>query len=261
MDAVPVTVDTLVDSAVALSLEAQTAFAETYAGLSWRAELTDEPRFWFEREPAPTFRPHFIGSTSDRAGTWLWGWENVNGFGAEVVAAAERVRAVAVEHGLAELLSARVPSAPGDTAVPHRHLLVAQAVTGIPTYYRAPFGTGTFCWLLVDNPAEFRLPPATAVSAAGALARAAGSGMVTHGSFAVAEYARRREGVVLRSADPRVAVLDTDSGSVEVTFDELGRIAGVAAEQSEDGAVRPPTGDGRRGLLRRRAGRGDDSSV
>ncbi|QCB93028.1 DUF6882 domain-containing protein [Cellulomonas shaoxiangyii] len=227
----------LVDSVLAIATEAQKAFAATYEDFDWRADLGDDPCFWFEREPPAEFRPHVVGSTSERLGTWLWAWQNVNGFPADLVATAGAVRGWAQQHDVPELLVPEVPTHGADgTPVATRHVLLAEAVSGIYTHYRAPYGAGTHVWFLLDAPQEFALPPATALSTATALTAAAATGLVEDGVTAVAGYAARRDGVELLEQEAHRLLLGTTTDRVEVQIDELGRIAHIATDPGAGGA-------------------------
>lgn len=96
----------LVDRTTILSVEAQTEFIARYSRFAVAVDPTAPPVFWFQREPAAVFRPHFIGSSSPLTHTWLWVWENINNFPDSVNAVARHVREVGKRLGAAELTTA-----------------------------------------------------------------------------------------------------------------------------------------------------------
>lgn len=246
-------IDQLVDQAFVLATEAQTRFAEQYGSYSWRADLGDDnPVFWFEREPEPAiFRPHFIGSTSGVSNTWLWGWDNINGFPDAAVEVVAQLRGIAEQLGDPELTTAKLPlesDAREAEGFPehdeYSYVYAAMAVSGlkIPVFYRAPSGPeGSYAWFVLDNAAEFTLADATPIDMTGAITQALETGRLTDHRLAVESYAQRRSGVTLVEGDSAdgggsALTLSTASGDVTVTFDDenrVVRISGTARAQAE----------------------------
>lgn len=231
----------LVNHVAILALEAQARFAETYADYNWRADLTEPPVFWFEREPKAIFRPHVIGTTSGQSDTWLWAWENVNNFPDSVVEVANAVKAIGEQLGARDLTTAEQPldadarqteglgSGPGLWEVPAQTLTFAAASVGglrVPVFYRAPTGGGSFVWFLLDNEAEFTLPQPTALATATAIGEALSSGHLTDHKAGLRAYAQRRAGVRLdEGAD--TWTLHTADGAVAIAFDDQDRIVRI----------------------------------
>ncbi len=227
----------LVDHTIILSIEAQTEFSARYTGLPWRVDLTEPPVFWFQREPAPMFRPHFIGSTSPRSNTWLWGWENINQFPDSVISVARHVREIGDRLGSAELTTAyqnlhsaeRVYDGLIARGIPEGvFVYCAQALSGLaaPVYYRGPVTNG-HSWFLLDNPAEFSLPTPTPKATTAAIMRALNTGDVTDHRLAVTSYAQRRQGISLVDSEPDRVVLRATGGYLGVRFDAIGRITEI----------------------------------
>ncbi len=52
------------------------------------------------------YQLQFIGSESSESNTWLWGWENINGFPKEVILLAEQMKVIAEEWRLKPMQSA-----------------------------------------------------------------------------------------------------------------------------------------------------------
>ncbi|MFT3717078.1 MAG: hypothetical protein QM774_14355 [Gordonia sp. (in: high G+C Gram-positive bacteria)] len=227
----------LIDHVVVLSSEAQTAFLDRYQGRDWRVDLNDPAVFWFTGDVPAKFRPHYIGSTSSETNTWMWGWNNINGFPDDVVDAAQRVHAVGEQLGLIELTTARQSLDPAERVgegLPARDradytfVLCAQAVAGlrVPVYYSAPSGTGR-AWFLLDNEAEFTLAPPSALSVAQAVIQAVESGFATDHRLAVTAYAERRDGVTISSLTADRIVVAAGDGDVVIDFDAEGRCARI----------------------------------
>lgn len=194
--------------------------------MSWRVDLAEPPVFWFERDPAAVFRPHFIGSSSAVTNTWLWGWENINKFPEPVVSLARHVREVGARLGAAELTTAYQNLHPAERVyegliargMPEAvFVYCAQALSELPApvYYRAPNGNG-HSWFLLDNPNEFSLPWPTVVSAAAAMMRALQTGDITNHRLAVTAYAQRRQGLSLQSAGADRMIVGAPDGQVVI---------------------------------------------
>lgn len=228
----------LVDHIIVFSFEIQTAFADRYAGLNWRADLKEPATFWFEREPVAVFRPHFLGTSSGNSYTWLWGWENINGFPDAVVETARAVHAWGKQLGCAELLTAEQPLEEeprrdlGLTSVgaPDQALVFAAATLSglaLPTYYRAPTGGDSYAWFLLDNAEEFVLPSASTVTTASAISQAVASGYLSNARTALRGYGDRRDGVEI-SDDGDAMLVSANDGELRIEFDALGRVSHIA---------------------------------
>lgn len=219
----------LEDSVVVIAHESQSAFAERYAGLSWRVDLASSPAaFWFEREPEARFRAGFIGSVSGQSNTWLWGWENVNGFPAVAVSLAAAVREFGERTGVPLLTTAKLDLGEQGDALVHSLLRAAMALSDIYTYYRPPTSPGSYAWLLVDNPEEFALAAPSPVVIARTLTELLGAGLLGRPRTALAGYAERRDGVELVE-EPGAVVLRMAAGALTVRFDDADRITKLEA--------------------------------
>ncbi|MFL0289170.1 DUF6882 domain-containing protein [Mycobacterium sp. SMC-21] len=242
----------LVDHTLILSIEAQTELIARYSGLSWRVDLSEPPVFWFEREPAAVFRPHFIGSTSTRTNTWLWAWENINDFPDSVVSLAQYVREAGERLGAAELTTAYQNLQPAERVyegliargMPEAvYVYCAQALSELPApvYYRAPNGNG-YSWFLLDNPDEFSMPTAAAVSTTAAITRALRTGDITDHRLAVTAYAQRRQGISLEIPGHDRMVLQAPDGQVVIGIDEGGRITTIVSDPGGQKGPSTPAG-------------------
>lgn len=121
------------------AMMAQSAAAEfVVRGRSWNADLRGGTLQFGD----DTFPAQFLGSESQTAGSWLWGWENVNDLPDEVVAAAGALRTWGEANGLVALTEAEQPL----TAEVNAHTLgmIACGLSAEPVcYYRGPFDGGS----------------------------------------------------------------------------------------------------------------------
>lgn len=169
-------------------------------------------------------RAHFVGSASPQDGTWLWAWENVNGFPAPFVRQARRVRELGEREGIPQLATATLPLTP---ALPVRLLGAVAALTGLTAAHPVPTGNGDAeAWLLLDD-AELALPAPTVASTLGLLtaALADDAGPVDH-RRALTGWTRLRDVDAVPVSDDVVELALTD-GPLQVRFDAARRIAGL----------------------------------
>ncbi|MCA4994375.1 hypothetical protein HWD35_06610 [Tsukamurella tyrosinosolvens] len=229
----------LADQTTVLAEEAQELFAEKYAAYPWQVDLSGTPRFWFEREPIAEFRAHFIGSVSEYSNTWMWGWENINGYPEEAVALSTSVRDAGERLDCPEFTTTVLPLDPrerSDAGLPAREHAVydyvhaAMALTDLvePVYYRGSNGNGGYAWFVLENRAEFHLPPASIMSAVGILTRITAAGLVADPHLATWAYAVRREGLTIEQTGTDM-ILTAQDGSATVSFDDRGRLARIDA--------------------------------
>lgn len=175
--------------------------------------------------PPVVLTAHLLGSAAPGPGTWLWAWENINGFPDEVVAYAQHVRDFGERFGLAEITGARQPlqSSPREDA--RHYAALAATVCGGMTTYTCEIGGGTVVALLLDGP-EVTLPAPSAVRATTLLPEVAAAGVVVDWRRAVESYGRMRGFGVEEGAGE--TTLRAADGAVVVAFDDLGRLSKVS---------------------------------
>lgn len=168
-------------------------------------------------------RAHFIGTSSPDDGTWLWGWDNINGFPPAFVKQSERVRVLGERYAIPEFTRRTLPLT--EDLAP-TILRAVKAVTGVTAHFSAPTGNGaTRAWLLLDDPV-LALPRPTVVRAVAVVTSAlASTGPIDH-RRALTAWTEQR-GVGLADAGDDVVELTLDDGSLQVRFDPSGRIAGL----------------------------------
>ncbi|GAA1808941.1 MULTISPECIES: DUF6882 domain-containing protein [Brevibacterium] len=216
------TLQDLVNRAVFLSTEMQTHFGSVIAGAAWEVDFSADPTLTFDvegGEPLRT-RPHLVGSESSSQGTWLWGWENINGFPEAVVGLAHEVRKFGAAKGISDLVT---PEIDLDDELALRLTLAAKEATGKWAHYPAAAGAGTTVWVLVDSPA-LALPAPSVKASVRALMQGLTQTTVDDHRAALTAYTDRRGIPTAELPDGGVRMLFAD-GSADLSFDEQSRIS------------------------------------
>lgn len=225
----------LVDDAAFLSHEHQLHLSDLHGDDAWAADMTTGVfTFTAPDGVTATCRLQFLGTAAPGPGTWMWAWQNVNGFPDGVLTAAESARRT----GLREAAEPELPLA-DDLA--HRLALAAKAVTGSFTHYSAPVGGGTRAWFLLDD-ADLALPAPSVPRVVRTLSEGLLSVTVVDHRRAVASYASAR-GLPAVEDRTGAVVLDVPDGTVTVRFDERGRIAGISASSPRPAAPEAATAE------------------
>lgn len=225
----------LVDDAAFLSHEHQLHLSDLHGDDAWAADMaTGVFTFTAPDGVTATCRLQFLGTAAPGPGTWMWAWQNVNGFPDGVLTAAESARRT----GLREAAEPELPLA-DDLA--HRLALAAKAVTGSFTHYSAPVGGGTRAWFLLDD-ADLALPAPSVPRVVRTLSEGLLSVTVVDHRRAVASYASAR-GLPDAEDGTGAVVLDVPDGTVTVRFDERGRIAGISASSPRPAAPEAATAE------------------
>ena len=109
--------------------------------------VLDAPRWFVDFEAGTlsfgenSYPVQFLGSESTVDDTWMWGWNNINGFSPSVLTMAEWMRDIGQQWGLEELSTATFPLAQG---ISGRELAMVSTVLapGSSCYYRVPQEAG-----------------------------------------------------------------------------------------------------------------------
>ncbi|ACQ78409.1 hypothetical protein Bcav_0144 [Beutenbergia cavernae DSM 12333] len=218
MDATASPLDRLLDAHAILALEHQLHLEDLVEGAAWDVDLGAGTVTFATAAPL-TCTVQFVGSAASDSETWMWGWNNVNGFPDSVIRAAQQVRDFAQEHDVAELLEAQAPLA-DDTV--DRNVLAAKAVSGQLTHVVARANPVAQVALLLDHP-SLALPAPSMPRVSRTVLQAIQSGLVRDHRLAVTAYAQARDGVEL-AWDDAVGVLTVPDGVARLTFDGLGRL-------------------------------------
>jgi len=215
---------TLADAGAFVSHEHQSHLADSVPMHDWRIDGARSAFVYRDGAGEErSIRAHFIGTSSPDDGTWLWGWDNINGFPEPFVHQAERVRRLGERYAIREFTHSPLPLVEDLAPTIVR---AVKAVTGITAHFSAPTGNGaTRAWLLLDDPALALPGPTVARAVAVVTSALAGAGTVDHRRALVA-WAQQR-GARLTEAGEDVVELGLDDGSLQVRFDSAGRIAGL----------------------------------
>jgi hypothetical protein len=136
----------LLDQHAATSLHKQLALADYIADRPWQLNLS-EGTITFGDEY--TFPVQVLGTEAEQVQTWLWAWANdASAIPPGLLRAAQQLRALGEQTGIAELTEAELPLATVDG---HRLALIAAGVCGADCYYRGPYAGGAV-FVLLDAP-------------------------------------------------------------------------------------------------------------
>lgn len=228
---------TLADAGAFVSHEHQSHLAETVRMDDWRIDAAASAFEFTDGDgQRRRVRAHFLGTSSPDDGTWLWGWDNINGFPRAFIKQSERVKALGERYAIPEFTAASLPL---DDALAPALLKAVKAVTGITAHFSAPTGNGgTRAWLLLDDP-SLALPPATVARAVAVVTSALAGGAGVDHLRALTAWSEQR-GVGLTHLGDGVEQLTLTDGSLQVRFDAAGRIAGLGRKQRADPAAPEP---------------------
>lgn len=214
----------LADAGSFVSHEHQAHLADVVRIGEWRVDAATSSLVFTDGDGVERrVRAHFVGTSSPADGTWLWGWENINGFPHAFVKQAEQVRALGERYGIAEFTAARLPL---DDELPGTLLRAVKTVTGVTAHFSAPTGNGeTRAWLLLDDP-SLALPPPTVSRTVGVVTSAlSGSGPLDHRRALTAWSSQR--GVGESTPEPDIVQLTLSDGTLQVRFDTANRVSGM----------------------------------
>ena len=173
-----------------------------------------------------TMRAHFLGAAAPGPGTWLWGWENVNGLPDDVIAYARHVRDFGAQAGLAELTTAQWPLTDSPRMEAVTYATIAGTICGGMAHYSLDAGRGTVVALLLDSPV-LALGEPSAARAAALLPSAASAEVIVDWRRAVRSYGQMRSFAV--TEDATTTTLTAPDGAAVATFDAHSRLTRVEA--------------------------------
>jgi hypothetical protein len=214
----------LADAGAFVSHEHQSHLAELVRADGWRIDAAASALVFLDAEGRErSVRAHFIGTSSPEDGTWLWGWDNINGFPRSFVKQGERVRALGERYAIREFTTATLPL---EEDLPATLLKAVKAVTGVTAHFSAATGNGgTRAWLLLDDP-YLALPEPTVARAVAVLTSALAAGGPADHRRALVAWTQQR-GVQMTRVDDDVEELVLPDGALQVRFDVADRIAGL----------------------------------
>ncbi|WP_043346767.1 DUF6882 domain-containing protein [Beutenbergia cavernae] len=181
-------------------------------------------------------RLHFVGSAAPGPNSWLWGWNNVNGFPDAVVARAGQLRDFGQRFGIRELSDGETPLTADPKTSATAFGAVASLICGLP-FWLLDAGQGTVGALLLESPA-FAGGPSSIVRASTVLPEAAELGLISDWSRALRSYATYR-GFGIEEA-PASITLRAGDGHLVGTLDDQGRLRSLDVSA---GPSVPPSAD------------------
>ncbi|MFF0902578.1 UNVERIFIED_CONTAM: hypothetical protein RF653_00635 [Kocuria sp. CPCC 205316] len=214
------TLQDLIDESIFISTEYQARLAELTQGAGWDVDFS-APAFTLQTEPPVTLTPYLLGTESASRGSWIWSWQELGHFPAEVVSAAVQAREAGEHLGVDELSTDELPVAEG---LARRLTLAAKAVTGVYAHYPAGAGGGVTAWLLLDGP-EFELPELTVERMMRVIAEALTTDTAVDHNLAVDSYAKLR-GAHIEWDTAATCVVTVRDGAQRFWFDDH-QISGV----------------------------------
>lgn len=168
-------------------------------------------------------RLHFIGSAAAGPRSWMWGWNNVNGFADPVVARAAQVRDFGQRFGIAELTTAEVPLTADPMTYATAIGTAAGLISGLP-FWLLDIGGGSIGALLLESPA-FAAGPASIIRASTVIPEAAELGVISDWTRALRSYATYR-GLQIEE-QPGSLTLRAGDGHLVASLDEHGRVTNL----------------------------------
>lgn len=195
-----------------------------YAG-NFQVDMTTQTYTFVGRETLEA-KLHFIGSAAPGPKSWLWGWNNINGFPDAAVASAGRVKEFGERFGLSELTSEEVPLLSDPRVDARVYGAVAGLICGGLPNYLVPIGGGSVAAMLLEAP-QFAPGPASIIRAATVIGEVAEDGVVSDWRRALASYAQRRGFQHEAQADGSVT-LGAQDRQLTCTFDDQNRLTNIS---------------------------------
>jgi uncharacterized protein DUF6882 len=219
-DVRPVTTfDDLLGEHAGASMAKQLALVELLGDAGWTVDLAAGTADFGGGHRYPI---QLLGTESTVSGTWLWSWANARSqLPRPVLTAAERLRAIGDEAGIAELTrpTFRLPPTGG-----HLLALVASGVCGADAYWRGAYAGGAVYFLLFQTPlarrAQLAIPRVVAI-----LTQAVAAFDVDHHRTATTFL--RAQGFGLHERDRALRAWRPDGATLTARFDEADRLATV----------------------------------
>lgn len=182
-------------------------------------------------------RAHFIGSAASGPGSWMWGWNNVNGFPDEVCARAGALRAFGERYRIPELTTAEIPLATDALSTANRFAVVATLLGDRLPSYVADLGGGTIAVFLLEHP-QLALAPLTTPRVMSVLQATAAEGHIRDWPRAVGQYAAFR-GLTATPQPDGVLLSGTGIDDVQLTVDSDRRLTRISVTATANGVPEP----------------------
>lgn len=210
----------LVDDSIFISTEHQARLAELSQDVEWDVDFS-VPSFTLQSDPPVVLTPHLLGTDSVERNSWIWSWQELGHFPAEVVAAAIQTRESAARLDVSELITDELPTHDG---MARQLTLAAKALTGIWAHYPARVSKNVTAWLLLDGP-DIDLGPVKLETMMQVIAEALQTDTAVDHNRALDSYAKLR-GVHIQWDTDAMCVITTRDGAQRFWLEEH-KITGV----------------------------------
>lgn len=174
-------------------------------------------------------RVQYVGSAAARAstaGSWMWGWSNVNGFPDAVLQRVTAVHNFGQQYGVPELTTPELPLTDEPRQTAGRYAVVASLVNGQLPYYTAEIDRGRVVAFLVEHP-EFGLRPLDTPRLLTVLNSALMEGVIRDWPRALRQYAAFR-GLICSERPGGLALTGPTIDEVRIDLDQQGRVTGFS---------------------------------
>ena len=204
-------------------VQAESDLADRTGGAGCSVDMSVPAITFHAPEGDSTFPVQLIGSISKSAGTWMWGWHNVNQFPAEALALAERVRSVGSDLGVSELTTPVVTLSETPSLLLQ---LAAESIGSANHWISVDAGNGLTVVLAVD---AGQLPAPDADRLISTVMRGIDLQVVEDHRSALVAYAERI-GLVIEPVEgsERGMRLRNNHGGIDVDFDTEGRMTSIS---------------------------------
>ena len=191
----------------------------------WRIDMESGTLAFNQEDGSQFITPvQLLGTQSDHDGTFLWAWANDKMEApADVLRAANQLRALGQQHGIAELVE---PMLSGIEV--HTLGMVAVGLTGAPAYYRAPYQGGAALMLMMGEDV-YEAPESPVVRVATLLGHLLDQVTLTHPLRSLLGWAKAL-GLEESPIEHGVRLTAPDGSWVDVELDTQGRIGRITAE-------------------------------
>ena len=199
-----------------------------YAG-NFQVDLNTQSYTFVGRETLEA-KLHFIGSAAPGPKSWMWGWNNINGFPDAAVASSGRVKEFGARFHLSELTSSEVPLLSEPRVDARVYGAVAGLICGGLPNYLVPLGGGSVAAMLLEAP-QFAPGKPSIVRATTVIPEAAEDGVISDWRRALSSYAQRRGFRYEPQPDGTVSLGAAD-GTATLTFDDQNRLTNMSMSAS-----------------------------
>lgn len=198
----------------------QIALAEFLDERSWAVDLeTGSVTFGDDL----TYPIQLLGTESHLNDTWLWAWANPSELPTPLLEAAQQLREYGQQQKISEFTTNTFKL---EVADGHRVAMLATGLVRKTCYYRGPYENGALFFLVMGLPKEVFVP-VTVERACTVINQVISVFEVDH--RVMAESFLQEQGFALSTTVDGLHAVRDDSGSLDLAFDDAGRITEINA--------------------------------